>query len=80
MGTVPGQVQMSESFNGFIVTMKEPIGEEYAEALKNAIMLLENVVKVEPITANLADDYLAKMQLKGKIRKAMWEFMDKELK
>jgi hypothetical protein len=46
---------MSERYSGFVVTLKEDIGEDGCKAITNAIRLIQGVVSVESIAGGAVE-------------------------
>lgn len=45
---------MSERHNGFIVTLEKPCKDEDSDNIKNAILMLKGVIKVEPVVDDIS--------------------------
>ena len=45
---------MSDRHNGYIVTLENPIKDEDSENIKNAILMLKGVIKVEPAVDDIS--------------------------
>lgn len=58
---------------GFVVTLRKDAWPEKAEAIKNAILLLQDVVDVRPIDSHPTSDYLAVIRAKEEFSKKLRE-------
>jgi len=66
---------MSDRYNGFIVALEEPMKDEDAKRVINAIKMIKGVVGVEPQVAD-TNRMLAMMEVRNelgeKILKVIW--------
>jgi hypothetical protein len=65
---------MSATFNGLTIAFKEPVSEEYMEAVKKAILLFDGVVAVEPVESNF-DSWILKEQVKRELGEKLWDVL-----
>lgn len=57
---------MGASVKGFVVTLKKDVGEEYAEKLRQAMLMLDGVLSVEPREAGI-DDHMNREQVRHEL-------------
>lgn len=65
---------MTDRLKGFIVTFDKEIREDDAEALKQAILQIRNVIDVSPIIDNF-DDSMARARVKRELAQKLWDIL-----
>ena len=65
---------MSNKISGFTVVFKEGYSEQYMDKVKDAVMLFDGVIKVEPIVEDLPT-YMGASQENSRIRNAVIDFL-----
>lgn len=58
---------MSDRYNGFIVTFDQPIKDEYATSIKDAILMLKGVISVAPIVDDM-ETYMTRIQVYNELK------------
>lgn len=66
---------MTIRHTGYIVTLREPMREDDAEALVNAILLLGPVATVEPVVSNI-ESAMAVDRARWEMRRLLWKALD----
>lgn len=65
---------MTDRFHSFTVVLKEPIREDDAEALMNAIRCLKGVIDVAGNVAD-ANAYVAYSRARSELRDKLWDVL-----
>ena len=65
---------MSDRYNGFVVTLSHPIKDEDAEAIKDCILMLKNVIDVRPIVDELEGTCI-RVQVTNDLKKKLYEVL-----
>ena len=67
---------MSDHYSSLVVTFSEPIKDEHLERWRDAFLLMEDVISVEPFAINDLEFSAAKQQalheLRDQIKRILW--------
>ena len=70
---------MSDKIKGFVVTLDVDVSDEYAEHIKNAILMMKNVSSVESSVTNI-NDHMNRSRIVTEMREKLYKFMQDEMK
>lgn len=70
---------MSNKISGFTVVFKEGFSEQYMDKIKDAVMLFDGVVSVEPIVED-TQTYIGKSQEGYRIKQAIIDLVKNDFK
>lgn len=66
---------MTDRIKGFTVVLEEPLRDDDAEAIINAIRMVKGVMEVTP-HIQTADDYYAEARARAKFRRKIYDFLE----
>ena len=65
---------MSDRYVGFVVVLEEPLKDEDAEEIRNAISMIKGVVSVSLMVADLGY-YAAREQIRHELIQELWDVL-----
>lgn len=68
---------MTDRVKGYVVTLEKDLRVDDAELVTQAIMMIRNVVAVEPVLAD-HNDLINRTRVRHEMRKRLWEALEVE--